>query len=144
MTVDVEGTRAWAAENRACWETMPLFEREHGQAVQVGFELSLFARIPDMPDGDERRAAIYALWDRLQELAQSLAPLLGGEGRVEVDAFDAAGRLRPETQFAPEIMVQARLFQSPGSSGPLPAADREWLRPVEHRLVELGLRPRTW
>ena len=65
---------------------------------------------------------MQALWDRLEEIAQSLAPLVAGDGRIEVDPFEEAGRLRPETQFAPEVMLQARLFHSsdyfaPASAG---------------------------
>lgn len=144
MSVDVDETRAWAAENRACWELVPLVERHQGQAVQVGFELSLFARIPDLHASDERPAAVVALWDRLRDVALSLAPLVGGDARIEVDPFDAAGRLRPETQFAAEVMLQARIFHSSDYFAPASAADREHLRPLERRLGELGLRAKAW
>jgi len=142
VTVDVAGTQAWAKDNKACWEITPLVEKLDGRLVQVGYDLSLFVRVPGMPAGDERHAAILALWDRLQEIARSLAPLLGGGGRIEVDPFEEAGRLRPETQFAAEIMLQARLFHA--SFAPASQADRERLRPLEQRLAELGLRAKTW
>jgi len=142
--IEVGATREWAAANKACWEVTPLIEKHHGELLHVGYDLSLFARIPGMPAGEERHAAIIALWDRLQEVAQSLAPLLGGDGRIDVDPFEEAGRLRPETQFAPEVMLQARLFHSSDYFAPVSSADRERLRPIEGRLTELGLRAKTW
>jgi len=144
MTVEVAATREWAAANKACWEVTPLIEKHKGELVQVGYDLSLFARIPGMPAGEERHAAILALWDRLQEVAQSLAPLLGSDGRIDVEPFEEAGRLRPETQYEPELMLQARLFHPADYFAPASAADRERLRPIEERLGELGLRAKTW
>jgi hypothetical protein len=144
MTVDVETTRGWAKEKKACWEIVPLVEKHHDELVQVGFDLSLFARIPDLPAGDERFAEVHAIWDRLRDIAVSLTPLLAGDGRIEVDPFEEAGRLRPETQFAPEVMLQARLFHASDYFTPASAADRERLRPIEARLGELGLRAKAW
>jgi hypothetical protein len=144
MTIQVEATRGWAEANKACWEVTPLVERHQGELMQVGYDLALFARIPGMPAGEERHAAVLALWDRLNEIVQSLAPLLGGDGRIDVDPFEEAGRLRPETQYAPEVMLQARLFHAADYFTPASAADRERLRPIEARLGELGLRAKAW
>jgi len=144
MTEDLEATRGWAKDRKACWEIVPLVEKHREDLLQVGFDLSLFARIPDLPAGDERFAEVHAIWDRLRDIALSLAPLLAGDGRIDVDPFEEAGRLRPETQFAPEIMLQARLFHSSDYFTPASAADRERLRPIEARLGELGLRAKSW
>ena len=131
-------------DSKACWEITPLVERHKGEQVQVGYDLSLFARVPGGPAGAEGAARVQTLWDRLEEIAQSLAPLVAGDGRIEVDPFEEAGRLRPETQYAPEVMLQARLFHSSDYFAPASEADRERLRPIEQRLAELGLRAKTW
>jgi hypothetical protein len=144
MTEDLEATRAWAKDNKACWEIVPLIEKHREQLMQVGFDLSLFARVPGLPAGGERFAEVHAIWDRLRDIAVSLAPLLAGDGRIDVDPFEEAGRLRPETQFAPEVMLQARLFHSSDYFTPASSADRERLRPIEARLGELGLRAKAW
>ncbi|HSD28923.1 MAG TPA: hypothetical protein VLL75_16605, partial [Vicinamibacteria bacterium] len=108
MPIDPAECRAWAAQVKAAWELTPLIEMEHGAPVQVGFELSLFARVPtDVAAGLERQAAGERTWDRLREIAESLLPLAGPDGRLEVDPFEAAARLRPETQFAPEVLLSA-------------------------------------
>ena len=145
MTIDTAECRNWAQQAKAAWEVTPLIEMERGAQVQVGFELSLFARVPtDLPPSADPQAAVEALWDRMREIAESLAPLAGTDARVEVDPFEAAARLRPDTQFAPEILLSARLFHGSDLLAPVEPGDRERLKPLEDRLHELGLKQRSW
>jgi hypothetical protein len=141
MTVDAAGMQAWASENRAAWEIAPLYEMHKGERLQVGFELELYARIPGGTPPDDR---LEAIWERLREVAESLLPLAGEKARIEVDPFEATGRLRPETNFAPEVLLQARLFHASDYFAPVQEADRGQIKPIETRLCELGLRRRCW
>jgi hypothetical protein len=145
MTIDVAACHGWAQQSKVAWEVTPLIEMEKGSAVQVGFELNLFAREPtDLPPGPEREAAVEGLWDRMREIAESLVPLAGPDARIEVDPYEAADRLRPETQFAPEVLLSARLFHGSNLLEPVEPGDRERLKPLEERLHELGLKERSW
>ncbi len=145
MPIDPAATEEWARQHKAAWEIEPLQERYKGETVQVGFELDLYARIPlELPPSDERQAAILALWDTLRDVAESLLPLIGPSARLDVEAFDAAGRLRPETQFAPEVLLKARLVQAQDYFKPLAAGAREGIKPLEDHLRGLGLRQRSW
>ncbi len=145
MPIDPAECRAWAAQSKAAWELSPLVEIERGREVQVGFELSLYARAPgDVAAQLEHQAVVESVWDRLREIAESLLPLMGPDGRLDVDPFDVAARLRPETGFAPEVLLSARLFHGSDLLSPEKPGDRERLKPVEERLRELGLRNRTW
>ena len=145
MPIDPAECRTWAQQAKAAWEVTPLIALEKGVQVQVGFELTLFARMPsDLPPGAERQAAVENLWDRMREIAESLVPLAGSDARIEVDPYEAADRLRPETQFAPEILLSARLFHGSNLLEPIEAGDRERLKPLEERLHELGLKARSW
>lgn len=145
MTIDVASCRAWAQRSKVAWEVTSLIEMEKGSQVQVGFELNLFARGPtDLPPGPERQAAVEGLWDRMREIAESLVPLAGSEARIEVDPYEAAARLRPETQFAPEVLLSARIFHGSNLLEPIEPGDRERLKPLEERLHELGLKERSW
>jgi hypothetical protein len=145
MTIDVASCHVWAQQAKAAWEVTPLIEMEKGLPVQVGFELDLYARVPaDLPPGREGQAAVEGLWDRMREIAESLLPLAGPDARIEVDPYEAAARLRPETQFAPEVLLSARLFHGSNLLEPMEAGERERLKPLEDRLRELGLRPRSW
>lgn len=145
MGIDPAECRVWAQKTRAAWEVSPLIEMEEGVPVQVGFELELYARDPtENPLSGERPDADAAIWDRLREIAESLLPLAGGDARLEVDPFDAATRLRPETQFTPEVLLSARLFHGADLLVPVEEGDRERLKPLEDRLHELGLKARSW
>jgi hypothetical protein len=145
MAIDPAGCRSWAQQAKAAWEVSPLVEMERGAPVQVGFELELYARAPtEVPPSEEREDAFEALWDRLREIAESLLPLAGPDARLEVDPFEAAARLRPETQFAPEVLLSARLFHGSDLLAPVKPGDRERLKPIEERLHELGLKARSW
>jgi hypothetical protein len=111
----------------------------------VGFELELYARVPtEAPPSAEGQDAVEAIWDRLREIAESLLPLAGADGRIEVDPYEAAARLRPETQFTPEVLLSARLFHGADLLVPMEEGDRERLKPLEDRLHELGLKTRSW
>lgn len=145
MAIETAECRAWSRDVKAAWEIAPLVEQQKGAPVQVGFALDLWARIPtEGPPGPERQSAIEGLWDRLREIAESLLPFLGEDGRVEVDPYEAAARLRPETQFAPEMLLTARLFHGPDLLRPVAPGERERLKPLEERLLDLGLKPRSW
>ncbi len=141
MPIDPNECRAWAAQVKAAWDLAPLIEMERGKEVQVGFELSLYARAPrDVAADLEGQKTIERAWDRLREVAESLVPLLGPDGRLEVEPFDRAARLRPQTGFAPEVLLSARLFHGSDLLVPVKPGDRERLKPLEDRLQELGLR----
>ncbi len=145
MAVDPVETQDWARKNKAAWEIAPLIEMRKGERVQVGFELSLYARLPPMAGAtSEDEAAVEGLWDRLREIAESLVPLAGQGARIEIDPFEDAGRLRPETNFAPEVLLTARLFHASDYFAPVGEGDRERMKPIEARLAELGLRQRSW
>ncbi|HXY39691.1 MAG TPA: hypothetical protein VEQ10_08480, partial [Vicinamibacteria bacterium] len=110
MAQDAE-TQQWARANKACWELRPLVEMHEGQRVQVGFELDLYAQVgASLSASAEDR--LEALWQRLRDIAESLPALLAPGARIEVEPFEAADRLRPETAFAPEVMLQARLIHA--------------------------------
>jgi hypothetical protein len=145
MAIDPAECRTWAQEAKAAWELAPLLEQRKDDRIQVGFELTLYARMPaGAPPGPERQAAVERLWDRLRDVAESLLPLAGADARIEVDPFEAAARLRPETQFAPEILLSARVFHGADLLVPVREGDREQLKPLEDRLHELGLKARSW
>ena len=145
MAMDPAGCRDWAAQVKAAWELAPLIEMARGEEIQVGFELSLYARAPgDVAADLERQTVVEGIWDRLREIAESLVPLVGPDGRLELDPFDDAARLRPETGFAPEVLLSARLFHGSDLLVPAKAGDSERLKPLEERLRELGLRSRCW
>jgi hypothetical protein len=145
VPADSSDTQQWARDHRAAWEVVPLVEMVRGERRHVGYTLSLYGRIPmETPPGPERQEAVLAIWKRLRGIAQSLEGLgLEGE-RVEVAPFDAAGRLRPENDFVPEVLLEARVVHAGAYLAPVGADERAHLEPLERRLRDLGFRPGHW
>jgi len=107
---------AWARAHEACFEVAPLVEMVRGRQVQVGFTLSLYARLPlGTGPGPERVAAAAEIWEGLREIAQSLAPREGTRARVEVEGQRAAAFFEPEGRMLPEVAPR------PGEPRPWPA-----------------------
>lgn len=145
MPLDVAVTRRWAKENRAAWELSPLVEMHKGRAVQVGFRLHLYARVPtEIPPSPERRAAVIATWDRLREIADALVTLEPEGTDIEVGPYDAEERYRRENGFRPEVRLETRIVHEEDYFQAVDADDQKRLRPLEQRLKELGLRRGHW
>jgi hypothetical protein len=145
VTLDPAGVRQWAQHNRAAWELSPLVEMHEGKPVQVGYTLSLYARVPtEIPPSRERREAVLATWDRLREIADDLVAREPRGKDIEVDAYDAEERFRRENGFRPEVTLYARIVHEEDYFEPVEAGERKTLRPLEDRLKELGLRRGHW
>ena len=145
MPIDPAAVRLWAEENRAAWDLTRLVEMHEGKPVQVGYTLSLYARVPtEIPPSPERRAAVIATWDRLREIADSLVAHEPEGTDIEVGPYDAEERFRRENGFQPEVTLEARIVREEDYFQPMDSDDRDRLRPVEQRLRDLGLRPGHW
>jgi hypothetical protein len=142
--MDDARTRKWAKQAKASWEMAPLVEMNRGERVQVGFELELYARIPPEAAAAADEPTIDALWNSLREIAESLPACLGDDARIELEPFEPAGRLRPETGFAPEVLLKARLIHATDYFAPVDDAERRGAKQLEDRLSALGLRQRSW
>jgi hypothetical protein len=73
MTEALGDVAAWARAHEACFEMAPLVELVKGRKVQVGFTISLYARLPlDKPAGEERRKDAAKVLEGLREIVESL------------------------------------------------------------------------
>jgi hypothetical protein len=145
MALDADTTRAWAEENRAAWDLGPLVEMHEGQPVQIGYTLTLYARVPtEIAPSPKRRAAVIATWDRLREIADDLGAREPEGTDIEVGPYDAEERFRRENGFRPEVSLEARIVHEKDYFEPVDEGARARLRPLERRLRELGLRPGHW
>ena len=134
---------AWARAHEACFEVAPLVEMVRGRKVQVGFTLSLYARLPlGTGPGPERVAAAAEIWEGLREIAQSLAPREGTRARVEVESQRAAAFFAPEGRMLPEVAFNARVFHGGDYLADVTVDEEKRLRDVTRRLTEMGLKER--
>lgn len=132
---------AWIEQHRVCWEQTPLREMVKGHGLQAhGASLRLFARFDVPVPGRELKAIVHARCVQLlrRALADHAVSL-----RVDIDAFDFTGHLRPETQHAPEVEAVARIVADQGGT-PDPADLHDSLLRAERVLREQGVRERVW
>jgi hypothetical protein len=133
----------WAKDHAARYEVAPLFEMVKGNKIQVGFTVSLYARLPlDKAPGTERRAEAAAIRERLAKLVQSLVPREGSRARVEIDPPRAAVVLESEGQREPEIALYARVFHGDEYFAEATAAEEKKVHDVTRRLTEMGFQER--
>jgi hypothetical protein len=136
---------AWARAHEACFELAPLLEMIKGRKLQVGFTVSLYARLPlDKGPGAERRADAAKVWERLREIAESLVPKEGSRARVEIEAPRTAAFFRPESQMKPEIALVARVFHGDSYLAEVTPDERDRFAAVAKRLTEMGLKQGHW
>ena len=135
----------WARVHKACWEVQPLLELHDGRRTQVGFEFNIFAQFPPAAsDPDARKKAFPEVRAKLEELAASVFPAEGAVARFEADPVAAAVRLRPESEFEPELQATVRVFHRADYFQSVAEGDRQRLQPLEVRLKALGLKAGSW
>jgi hypothetical protein len=144
MTSD-QDWQDWARTHKACWEVQPLVEQHEGHRLQVGFEFNVFAQFPASASGpDERNEAFPKIRATLEELAERAFPAEAAVARFEADPVQSAVRLRPETEFAPELQLTVRVFHKADYFQKIDDGDRKRLAPLEERLKALGLKAKAW
>jgi len=135
---------AWAEAHGASFEVAPLVEMVRGRQVQVGFTISLYARLPvEAGPGPERVAAAAEIWEGLREIAQSLAPRVGARARVDVEAQRPAAFFAPEGRMLPEVAFTARVFHGDDYFAEVTVSEEQKLRGVTGQLTEMGLKERS-
>jgi uncharacterized protein YecE (DUF72 family) len=135
----------WTRRHKVCWELKPLIDLHEGKKLQVGFEFNLFAQFPPEVKGpEERRKTFPEIHARLAELCHQVFPSEGTVARFELAPLESAVRLRPETEFAPELQRTVRVFHKQEYFQGVAGDSRERLAPLEGRLRALGLKAGAW
>jgi hypothetical protein len=135
---------AWARAHHAAYELGPLVEMVKGRPVQVGFTISLYARLPlEAEPGDDRRAKVAEIGKVLREILQSLVPAEGGRARLEIDGPRAAVVFEPGAGREPEVDLTARVFHAHDYFAEATADEEGRLRAVARRLADMGLQARS-
>lgn len=130
---------AWARQQRACFQNVPLVEVVKGERLQVGFSLTLYVAAPLETAPGAREAAVAALWEELKRLADDIAPPEQRTARVQLEQA-ARVVLRPENGFEPEVGLTFHLFPRGGGLTAVTEPDRERVAQVEKRLVAFGVK----
>jgi hypothetical protein len=134
---------AWARARGASFEATPLVEMVKGRQVQVGFTISLYARLPlEGGPGAERRAAAARVREGLREIVESLGASEASRARVEIEGPRIAAFFEPGGEKRPEIALSARVFHADDYFLEVTADEERGLRRAVQRLTEMGLTER--
>lgn len=139
--VGVAELEQWVREHCVTWETRLRREPPEGLDAPAEIELTLLGRSPDgrFPAGDDAYRLVY---DRLWAIALHVLESVPG-ARHRMDPFDAAVRLRPEHDWAPE--VELSLVIEDGAPDPSDGEGaRRQLVEIESGLERLGVQRKHW
>src|SRR5262245_22703343 len=141
---DSVALRGWIHGRRVCWELEPLVEWDGGRRVQVGYQLRLFGRLSGGLRSDPGGEESEAVHGGLRAIALGVLPTDERASRCEIEPFDAAFHLRPESHWAPEIQLTIRIVHREGYLRPADPDAKALVATIERRLSGLGARRRNW
>jgi hypothetical protein len=134
---------AWARAHGASYEVAALIEMVKKRPVQVGFTVTVYARLPlEATPGPERRAAAWEIQGRLRGMLESLAPPAGSAARMEIEGPRSAVFLTPREGMEPEVAVSARVYHGGDYFAEVALAEEVLVHRAARRLAALGLRER--
>lgn len=130
----------WVREHRVTWEASSRREAAAGPDAPAPPLVTLSGRYPGgrFPAGN---AGLTLVFERLRLVARHVLESVP-EARYRIDPFDAAVRLRPESDWVPEVELTLELTtdveaDDVGTPG-------ELLYRIESELERLGARHRHW
>jgi hypothetical protein len=139
-TTDAELSR-WIRAHNVCFEVSPHFEILHHTKRQSACDLTLYALHPDRSVADPGGPENAKIWERLEEIALRVLPR---EAHYDIDPFDAAYHLRPETRFEPEVDLTVRIWPDQGGFAPVDEEVRHQVHAMEEALLRLGAQSKLW
>jgi hypothetical protein len=129
---------SWIAVHRPLFEMWRLEQLVDGRRAQIGYRLELTALCPR----SGCRGACCAdveIWERLAEVARTVAPDDHAELELEIEPYDASHRCGPDTSWAPAVRLTAQVVHREHYFEEVDADDRRILGDVEERLAALRI-----
>jgi len=134
----------WVREHRVTWEIGALQELVDHHPAAVGFELRLFGRHRTHAQVNPGCPECLALHQRLRAIAAAAFPREERPTRYEVEPFDSAFHLRPESDWAAEVQLTVRIVHADGYLRPLDECEKRCADEIQSALRRMGVQPRTW
>jgi hypothetical protein len=133
----------WVRQHRVTWEIGPSQELVEHRPQTVGFELRLFGRHEADVHASPGCQECVAVHNR-RAIAEATFPKEHRPTRYEIEPFEAAFRLRPESEWKPEVQLIVRIVHREGSLLPLDECEKRCAEEIQLALRGLGVQPRTW
>ena len=142
--METEATlREWVRQHHVTWELGSWQELADNRLMTVGFELRLYG---EHPSAHARPGCPECLpvFDKLRAIALAALPSDPRPTKYEVEPFDAAFHLRPESAWHPEIQVTVHIVHREGYLRPLDACEKQCAEEIQAALRRLGVQPKRW
>lgn len=123
--------------------TFEVVAHRGSQGDVEGADIVLFARHPELVAGDPGCGECQRIYATLGEIAARVTTSVEPAIRVGVSPFDAAFRLRPQADWAPEVALEIELTPRGGGAAAGDAL-RRGVHEVESGLQALGAQPGPW
>jgi hypothetical protein len=130
----------WIRAHNICYEVSPHFEVYQHAKRQAAYDLTLYAPRPEGTLADPASPANAETWEQLREIALRVLPQ---DAHYDIDPFDAAYHLRPETRYEPEVDLNVEVWPPEGFA-PVDEELRQQGRVIEEALLKLGAQPKVW
>ncbi len=130
---------AWIRDHSVCFEVSPHYEVYRHARRQVALDLTLFAQLPEHTVADAGDAESSETWGRLRDIALRVLP---PDAHRDVEPFDAAYHLRPETLFEPEVEFNVEIW--PDAAGAVDDEVKGQVHAMEEALLRLGAQRKVW
>ncbi len=134
----------WVRQHRVTWELGPWQELVEHRPMTVGFELRLFGQHGPHVHASPGCRECVPLYERLRAIALAALPKEHRPTRYQIEPFDAAFRLRPESQWAPEVQLTMHIVHREGYLRPLGECEKRCADEIQKALCGLGVQPKSW
>lgn len=131
----------WVRAHNVCFEVSPHFEVYHHTKRQSACDLTLYALHPDHSVADPGGPENAEIWEHLRDIALRVLPK---DTHYDIDPFDAAYHLRPETLFAPEVEFTLEIWPDEGGFAAVDDQVRQQVHRMEDALLGLGAQRKVW
>jgi hypothetical protein len=138
-----EALTAWITEHRVCWELSPRVEVHEHKKIQVGYDLTLFARHPESWKDEPGCQHCLQHYETLKEIALQALPQTHAS-RCEFAPFDASFHLRPEANWEPEVQLDVAILHRDSTFADVDEDERTLAAAIEQGLKRLGAKPKAW
>jgi hypothetical protein len=132
----------WVREHRVCFEVAPLVVLKNTAKCQIGFTLNVYAQHPHLEKRPKDKEWIK-IYLELEEIVQAVLPD-EQRCRCEIQSFDNAVRIRPETGLKPEVQLAIIIGHRHNIFEPVDKLQEQCVAEIQAKLLQMGAQPRAW
>jgi len=112
--------------------------------IQVGYELDLYAQHDPGVKADPGCHECRDLHDILKILAIQVLPKENRPSRYQIEEFDAAFHIRPETNLKVEVVLKMLIIHREDFFAPVDLCEQKCSAEIQRNLARLGVQPKVW